>query len=95
VRARAPVIACGTFYTPLLLERSGGNPFFIEELVAFMLEAGDTTQIIDPAEEDFPFTGRARFEARYDYAVFNGLREDRRARDQVEHICRWRRGRVV
>jgi alpha-mannosidase len=27
---------------------------------------------------------RARFEARYDYAVFNGLREDRRARDQVE-----------
>ena len=29
----------------LLLERSGGNPFFIEELVAFMLESGDTTQI--------------------------------------------------
>jgi class 3 adenylate cyclase/tetratricopeptide (TPR) repeat protein len=29
----------------LLLERSGGNPFFIEELVAFMLEAGDTTRI--------------------------------------------------
>ncbi|MDQ1509281.1 MAG: hypothetical protein QOG50_1125, partial [Actinomycetota bacterium] len=29
----------------LLLERSGGNPFFIEELVAFMLESGDTTRI--------------------------------------------------
>ena len=26
----------------LLLERSGGNPFFIEELVAFMQESGDT-----------------------------------------------------
>ncbi|MDQ1448884.1 MAG: hypothetical protein QOC79_1855, partial [Actinomycetota bacterium] len=29
----------------LLLERSGGNPFFIEELVAFMLESGDTSRI--------------------------------------------------
>jgi class 3 adenylate cyclase/tetratricopeptide (TPR) repeat protein len=29
----------------LLLDRSGGNPFFIEELVAFMQEAGDTTRI--------------------------------------------------
>jgi tetratricopeptide (TPR) repeat protein len=29
----------------LLLERSGGNPFFIEELVAFMQESGDTASI--------------------------------------------------
>ncbi|HTK17834.1 MAG TPA: adenylate/guanylate cyclase domain-containing protein [Acidimicrobiia bacterium] len=29
----------------LLLERSGGNPFFIEELVAFMLESGDRSRI--------------------------------------------------
>ena len=29
----------------LLLERSGGNPFFIEELVAFMQESGDAASI--------------------------------------------------
>jgi len=29
----------------LLLERSGGNPFFVEELVAFMQESGDTASI--------------------------------------------------
>jgi class 3 adenylate cyclase/tetratricopeptide (TPR) repeat protein/CheY-like chemotaxis protein len=31
----------------LLLERSGGNPFFIEELVAFMQESGDMTRILE------------------------------------------------
>lgn len=31
----------------LLLERSGGNPFFIEELVAFMQESGDTTRVLE------------------------------------------------
>jgi len=31
--------------TTLLLERSGGNPFFIEELVAFMQESGDAARI--------------------------------------------------
>ena len=29
----------------LLMERSGGNPFFIEELVAFMQESGDTESV--------------------------------------------------
>ena len=31
----------------LLLDRSGGNPFFIEELVAFMQESGDTTRSLE------------------------------------------------
>jgi class 3 adenylate cyclase/tetratricopeptide (TPR) repeat protein len=31
--------------TTLLLERSGGNPFFVEELVAFMQESGDAASI--------------------------------------------------
>jgi class 3 adenylate cyclase/tetratricopeptide (TPR) repeat protein len=33
----------------LLLDRSGGNPFFIEELVAFMQESGDTRVVEVPA----------------------------------------------
>lgn len=67
----------------LLIERSGGNPFFIEELVALLSEAGSTTDAVAALEDlhgaaTLPATLRGLVAARLDAlpASERGVLED-------------------
>ena len=58
----AQLVWLGDFLNPQAMERM--------ERMARAGVSGHLVRIMDPAEEDFPYTGRARFEAKHDSALF-------------------------